>query len=84
MTKGRHDMDGAGAVDRRAFLRGGAKLLGDFATGVTEFFAAADAALELAHRPDFAVDAVRTITVGTLRNLRARNICSPPAPGGVR
>jgi ABC-type nitrate/sulfonate/bicarbonate transport system substrate-binding protein len=28
MTKGRHDMNGAGAVDRRAFLRGGAKLLG--------------------------------------------------------
>src|SRR5437870_4867252 len=26
----------------------------------------------------------RTITVGILRNFKARNICSPPAPGGVR
>src|SRR5947209_4593886 len=26
----------------------------------------------------------RTITVGILRNFSARNICSPPAPGGVR
>src|SRR5437764_9835833 len=24
----------------------------------------------------------RTITVGILRNFKARNICSPPAPGG--
>ncbi len=25
-----------------------------------------------------------TITVGIFRNFSARNICSPPAPGGVR